>query len=262
MIKNKIWGLWVVLVLCACSLTQTTATTAPPVAAPTDEPGWKRLADGVELRIERIPIGYTTTSFDMVIVRIDPVKTQIRAHYTPRQWSYLTDWRTQHPEALLLVNANFFNEVGEAIGLVVVDGQAEGRSLQGFGGMLQVDPNGVRIRSLSQEPYQNESLSQAVQGFPMLVNGGNAAPTGDGFDTPARRTIAAQDTSGRVLFMVTPFGQLTLRNAQRWLLESGLGIHAAFGLDGGKSTGMYIAPNNTFYASIDPIPVVVGVYPK
>ena len=164
---------------------------------------------------------FTTVPFNLVVARIDPAQVTFRVHYQPREWQSLPQWQASLNDPLLITNGSFFNEFGEAVGLVVADGQRHGSTLRGFGGMFQVIKDDARVRSLVREPFQDAAYNQVVQGFPMLVEpGGIAARTGDGFDTPARRTLIAQDGSGRVLLMVTPLGQLTLRNAQAWLLNS------------------------------------------
>jgi uncharacterized protein YigE (DUF2233 family) len=219
----------------------------------------------MELRTIRVREPYTDTPFDMTLVRLDPAQVRFRVHYTPLELHAISEWSTMLPDALMIVNASFFTEAFTAVGLVVADGQVSGQSLIGYGGMFQVTGETVRVRSLVQEPYQGEILDQAVQAFPMLIEtGGQIARTGDGFDTPSHRTMVAQDTQGRILFMVTPLGTLTFRNAQQWLSDSGLNIAVAFGLDGGKSTGMYARASDgeLLHPSIDPIPVVIAAYPR
>ncbi|HLA43725.1 MAG TPA: phosphodiester glycosidase family protein, partial [Aggregatilineales bacterium] len=183
------------------------------------------------------------------------------------EWHLMHEWvallKNSFGNPLMVVNANFFTETGHAVGLVVSDGQVSGDSLQGFGGMFLVNGAEVRVRSLVQEPYYGESYEQVAQGFPMLIEpGGIAASTGDGFDDPSRRTIIAQDFAGNILVMTTPAGRLTLRNAQRWLLDSRLNISIAFGLDGGKSSGLYFGgvENETLYPSVEPIPVIISAH--
>lgn len=254
----------------SCSVTrignqeQPTATFVPtPTQPPVDL--WQTVAPGMELRTLRIGQPYTDSSFEMTLARLDPAQVRFRVHYTPLELHSFSEWSSMLSDALLIVNASFFTEAFTAVGLVVADGQVSGQSLIGYGGMFQVTGETVRVRSLVQEPYQGETLDQAVQAFSMLLEaGGQLARTGDGFDTPARRTIVAQDTQGRILFMVTPLGTLTFRNAQSWLADSDLNIEVAFALDGGKSTGMYARASDgeLLHPSVDPVPVVIAAYPR
>lgn len=253
-----------ILIAGGCNLNATPASTPIPTAVSVVSPGWELAAPGIETRGIRVEAPYSTTPFSLIVARIDPAQVTFRVHYQPREWQTLPQWQTSLNDPLLVVNGSFFNELGDAVGLVVADGQRHGVSLRGYGGMFQLIGQDVRVRSLVAEPFQDDAFDQVVQGFPMLVEpGGLAASTGEGFDTPARRTMIAQDRQGRILLMVTPLGQLTLRNAQQWLLSSDLDINVAVNLDGGKSTALYLGGDEgTFYPSIDPIPVVIAVYPR
>ena len=264
-----IFAAFLMLIGSACNLNvgsppptpRPTATPTPPTAAQ----GWTLVAPGVETRSIQVGQTFTNIPFNMIVTRIDPAQALFRVHYVPGTWRTFPEWQAVLSEPLLIVNGSFFTQGGEAVGLVVADGQRFGSTLRGFGGMFQVIKDDVRVRSLVGEPFTDDAYNQVVQGFPMLIEpGGFAASTGDGFDDPARRTMIAQDRQGRVLLMVTPLGQLTLRNAQAWLLSSELDIDVAFGLDGGKSTGLYLntGGTGTSYPSIDPVPAVIAVYPR
>ncbi len=236
-----------------------------PVSTPQADPDWQQLAPGMEYRVLRVAPPYTTRAFDLPAARLDPAQVDFRVHYTPGEWYLMSEWRTRLDGALLIVNANFFNALSNAVGLVASDGQRFGNSFEGFGGMFQVTEQGARVRSLVVEPYAGEPLDQAAQGFPMFIEpGGVAASTGPGFDDPSRRTIIAQDTAGRVLILTTPAGLMTLRETMQWLLQAPLEIDVAFGLDGGKSVGLYVQhpDGDLFYPSLDPIPVVIAAYPR
>ena len=164
--------------------------------------------------------------------------------------------RPASPEAALIVNGGFFDEADRALGLVISDGQASGQSFSGFGGMLQVDGAGTRVRSLVGEPYAGEPLFQAVQAFPMLIEaGGVPAPQGDGFREVSRRTVVAQDRAGRILFIAVPGSFVSFADLQAWLLASDLDLWAAFALDGGRSTGLYIGgAADEMYPALDQLP--------
>ncbi|MFP4320966.1 MAG: phosphodiester glycosidase family protein [Anaerolineales bacterium] len=243
---------------------EATPNVTPTVSMLTED-GWDVVAPGMAYRVFRVEPPYTQRAFDMPVVRIDPASVEFRVHYEPGEWYTIAEWRDRLNEPLLIVNANFFTEMGRAVGLVVSVGQTHGQSFEGFGGMFQVTEDEARVRSLVEEPYEGGDFLQAVQGFPMFVEpGGRAANTGPGFDDLSRRTMIAQDDEGRVLILTTPAGLLTLRQAMNWLLAAPLNIDVAFGLDGGKSVGLFVQarPEPLFYPSLDPIPVVVAVYPR
>ena len=183
----------------------------------------------------------------------------------------LTRMRRRHLRAVLRIEAQseapgwsaglFMSELGRPDDRCYLVARLGG-TVVGFGGMLQVDASGARVRSLVSSPYQGERLWQAVQAFPVLIeHGGVLAPQGDGFDERSRRTWIGQDRAGRVILGVT-HNLITLAGLQAWLLASDLDLEVAFALDGGRSTGMVIQTpsHQESYPAFDRLPSVVVVY--
>ena len=100
----------------------------------------------------------------------------------------------------------------------------------------------------------------------MLMISGQVVPAFDAdiSNVTARRTVLASDRQGRILFIVTPFTNVKVADLARWLGASGLNIDTALNVDGGQSTGMYMATGGPSAYTLDfvPVPVVVGVYPR
>jgi len=256
------WVLWIAVL--GCNLTRTTLITPSPEpsATPMIESGWHVLASGIEWRSEVIDITPHLQA-QVFLLRFDPALVTFRVHYSPGDPHDLNTWRDLLPGAAVIVNANFFDESDQALGLVVSEGEIFGQSLIGFGGMFQVDGNGVRVRSLVYEPYYGEALVQAAQGFPMLIeNGGTLAPQDEGFTQRSRRTAIGQDQQGRIVLVVIPYSIISLAELQQWLVAGDLNLNVAFGLDGGRSTGLAIntANRTELYPAFDRLPTVIAVY--
>lgn len=251
------------LALWGCNLSRAVNPEPTHTAAPADSGnGWLVLAPGVEAREMGLPIASLLARGAMMVVRLDPAVVTLRVHYTPGIARSFAEWRDLLPEARVIVNGAFFDEADRALGLLVSDGQVYGQSFAGFGGMLQVDGAGVRVRSLISEPYQGELLWQAVQAFPLLIEmGGIRAAQGQGFDERSRRTWVGQDRAGRVLFGAT-HNLISLTGLQDWLLASDLDLAIAFALDGGRSTGLAIqtVAYQRSLPSFDRLPSVIAVY--
>lgn len=242
--------------------------TLPPTPTVDLADNWTPLATGVEFRMERV-LPLDSQGFDMYILRLYPAFVEFKVHYRPQNPLGLHDWQSELPDVLAFINGSFFDEYYRALGLVMVDGVVYGYSFVDFGGMFQVEsPDILRIRYLVTEPYQGEVYQQAIQAFPMLVApGGQQARRSDGFNTPARRSIIAQDTSGRILLMSTGLlGEISFAELQYWLLNHpDLSIDSALALDGGRSVMFYAAnPNGQAITvpSFDYVPVVLGVYAR
>jgi exopolysaccharide biosynthesis protein len=238
---------------------------ATPLPPPTSTPntGWQTIAPGLERRnYDPDPLNPITR---MVALRIDPTQYSFRTHYQPGQAHSTTEWAMALPQAVAFVNANFFDQADEVLGLLVTDGVVYGHSYMDRGGTFLVQNGQPRIRANQREPYQGEPLEQAVQAFPMLVLDSLAAFTDTIQDRSTRRTIVAQDSSGRIILLATPVLGLTLRDLSAYLPTTDMNIMTAFNLDGGRSTMMVInidGTSETVVGSIDSVPAVLVVYPR
>jgi hypothetical protein len=252
-----------VITLVGCNLGRADGPPAadPPAPGATAS-GWTLIAPGIERRELALPTASASAQGTALVVRADPAVAALRVRYSPGAPRTLGEWQQALPDARVIVNGAFFDEADRALGLIVSDGQVFGQSFVGFGGMLEVDAAGARVRSLVSNPYRGESLWQAVQAFPVLIEqGGVLAPQGDGFDQRSRRTWIGQDRAGRIILGVT-HNLITLADLQAWLLASDLALVVAFALDGGRSTGMVIqSPSHQeSYPAFDRLPSVVAVY--
>jgi uncharacterized protein YigE (DUF2233 family) len=259
------------LLLCLCLLgcnlatpsvpTATLAPTlAPTPAASTSQNGvWETVAPGLERRVD-VPEGNGLGQ--IITLRIDPALYSFRAHYRPGEPLNLLQWRDELPDALALINANFFTPENTVLGLLVADGQVYGAPYTNRGGIFAIENGVPRIRSSITEPYAGEMLEQAVQAFPMLIEEGVPVYTDTTGDRATRRTVIAMDGQGRVLLIVTPLLGLRMADLAVFLAQTDYGIVDALNLDGGGSTMMLIRPLDFTLVSLDPVPAVLGVYPK
>jgi hypothetical protein len=224
---------------------------------------WERLASGLERRIYR-PHDDTFLT-QILVLRIDPAQYRFRVHYQPGQPLNVRGWQDALPTALAFVNANFFDENDQALGLLVMDGIRYGAAYNGYGGMFQVQDGQPRVRSNTLEPYIGEALEQSVQGFPVLVANGTQSYDNANGDAFARRTMVAQDSRGRILLMVTPLVGMTLVELSEYLPATDLELVTVVNLDGGGSTLLSLnVPGGaeSILSSFDPVPAVLAVYPR
>ncbi|MCA0458578.1 MAG: phosphodiester glycosidase family protein [Chloroflexi bacterium] len=237
--------------------------TSQPAPTVTVSSGWQTLAAGLERRnYDPDPLNPVTR---MVALRIDPVYYTFRAHYQPGQAYNTSEWALNLSTAVAFVNANFFDPSDMALGLVVADGTVFGQSYTDRGGTFLVQNGQPRLRSNLREPYQGEALEQAVQAFPMLVLDGAAAFHNEIQDSSTRRTVIAQDSSGRIILLATPLLGLTLRELSAYLPTTDMDIVTAFNLDGGRSTMMGLKVGGspeTVVSAFDEVPTVLAVYAR
>jgi uncharacterized protein YigE (DUF2233 family) len=239
------------LILCGCSAVELVPTVGAPRAitprpAATSVPhdtGWQTIEPGVEYRELMIEQG--DRSDRLRLARIDPALTRLRVLYDPERPRRVSAWLSES-QALVAVNGNFFDPQNHALGLVIQDGQQrDGIAYEGFGGMLAVSGDEVRVRWNAQEPYGGEPLTYALQNFPMLVlPGGSPNPDIDDDGRASPRTAVAQDRSGHILFVTSPLPTFTLAEFGQWLAASDLDLEAALNLDGGTSSGLVLRSGN------------------
>lgn len=239
------------------------AAAIPPTSTPIPpDTGWLTHQPGLEQR--------TITLFDatgqrresVTILRLDPAYFTFDIGYRPGQPQTLPQWQAE-TGAQLVVNGGYFTEEQIATGLIIVDGVTSGWSYEGFGGMVVITAAGLEVRSLVEQPYDaTESIAAALQSFPLLVKPGGEPGFPEEDFRASRRTVIAQDTQGRLLFLVAPLGYFTLYQLSQWLSSSDLDIQIALNLDGGASTGLFLTDPPVHIASFDLLPVVITASPS
>jgi uncharacterized protein YigE (DUF2233 family) len=231
-----------------------------PVSPIPEDSGWLIGEAGVALRHVRVPVAATSARVPLAIVRFDPAQTPVRVGYDPTKPRVLRTWfAAERP--ILAMNGGYFDSEYRSTALVVQDGIASGESYTGFGGMLAVHNDGtVELRPLRDNPYDpSESLTHATQSAPMLLFPGGVAADLQDNGQRARRSVVAIDQHGYVLFIVGPTSGLTLSELAFWLAGSDLELDRALNLDGGSSTGLFLAhgPINESIDSFGPLPIVL-----
>ena len=235
-------------------------STTPPAGTPALNQ-WVTASHGVEIRYEdwKSPGDNEDT---VTIVRFNLNKVHLKVGYQPSKPLAIDEWMRQE-QAIAVINGGYFDQNNATTALVVSNGQSYGTSYNGFGGMLAVDAQGnVSLRSLNQQPYNpnNEQLQQATQSSPMLMIDGKRTQ----FNANAasqRRSIVAQDTQGRLLFIASPGSAFSLDEVADILASSDLSLKTALNLDGGASTGLYVNAGNQHVAidAVTTLPIVIIV---
>jgi uncharacterized protein YigE (DUF2233 family) len=242
--------------------------TAPPSATPwptatplPPDTGWQVLDSGVQVRSLNVPAGPNTER--VTVVRVDPAQLRIRVFYQPGAGYPVSAW-AQQTGALLVLNGGYFTPEKVVTGLTISNGERHGAAYGDYAGMLAVTyDEDVTVRWLREWPYDpDERLREAIQCFPVLVKPGGVmgfpADADDG--RMSRRTMVGQDREGHLLLLIAPRGYLSLHQLADWLARSDLNLDTALNLDGGTSSGLWIAGGPQVDSMI-PVPVVIAVLP-
>lgn len=231
-------------------------------ATPLPDTGWRTLRPGIEQRLITLFDQQGSTRDRLYLLRLEPASFRFAVGYQPGQPRSLHEW-LQESGALLVVNGGFFTPEFIATGMTVVDGEHSGSSFQGFGGMVLIRDGSVSIRDLASSPYDPaETYQFGLQSFPMLVRSGGTTSVAEDDGIPSRRTVIAQDTQGRILFLISPWGSMSLYQLSQFLVQSDLEIDIALNLDGGSSSGALLAEPPEGIPAFTLLPAVITVYPR
>ena len=246
------------------TLSPTAMSTIPVTWDTTPETSWSLLRPGLEQSVIPIYNNQNQQVESLHIWRLDQKYFRLDVAYaeTPKP---LESWQRE-TNALMVVNGGFYsieNETYFPDGLTIVNGEASGRSFNGYGGMLAIHETWAELSSLAQQPYNpGEPLQAALQSFPVLVQPGGKLGFGADRENHvgARRTVIGQDQDGRILLIVAPQGYFTLHQLSVYLTESDLNLDIAINLDGGGSTGILVANPREIIPPNRPLPFVILVY--
>jgi exopolysaccharide biosynthesis protein len=256
--------------------TATPVPTVTPIPSPTPtllptletapDTGWQFLQPGLERRSINIFDDQNQQLEALYLLRLDPnqFRLDVAYHATPQN---LEDWQKE-TNALIVVNGGYFRIEDEKYipnGLTIVDGEIFGSSYGSFGGMLAVSDYGTELRWLEERPYNPyEQLRAALQSFPVLVKPGGELgfPAQYEDNLKARRTVIGQDRNGQILFVVAPRGYFTLHQLSAYLTGSDLNLNIALNLDGGPSSGIWLAQPREIIPSQTLLPIVILAYPR
>jgi uncharacterized protein YigE (DUF2233 family) len=232
-------------------------TSAPPAPS---ENTWRVLKPGIETTAFQTKIGELNESF--IVARIDPKQATIRVLYEPQSPKTVRDWFGTS-RADVVINAGFFLESKETTGLLIADGKSFGKSYRGFGGMFALRGQQASLQWLRVQPYRaDQRITQAVQGFPMLVANDKVPSILTDNGERNRRSFVAIDRQGRVLLGITQLAAMTLTDLAKFLeLSQELDVRDALNLDGGASSGLWMGGDfdSALADSFEAVPSVVVV---
>jgi exopolysaccharide biosynthesis protein len=228
--------------------------------------GWSSLQPGLERRVFEIYDDQNQHVESVYVWRLDQDYFRLDVAFDEAPKS-LDTWQRE-TNALMVVNGGFYSIENERFlpdGLIILNGEANGSSLNGFEGMLAIKDSAAELRWLVQKPYSSDERLQAgLQSFPVLVQPGGGLGFGAERENnaSARRTVIGQDKDGRILLIVAPQGHFTLHQLSVYLTESDLNLDIAVNLDGGGSTGILVASPRELIPSNRALPFVILVYPR
>lgn len=197
--------------------------------------GWTQLEEGADY--QRLAVAVTgQTPVILHVFKIDPQKFVLRP--IQADGTSTAKKMVEKTDALLALNANFFDTDEHALGLVVIDGH-ESHSVKqvSWWGVFCVKNRQARI--FAARDYRRNACDEAVQAGPRLVVAGGM-PTLK--DETSRKTAVGVRSDGTVIVAVSE-GALPIKalaaTFRRPESQGGLNCPNALNLDGGSSSQLY-----------------------
>lgn len=232
---------------------------------------------GPDLELGRATLGGDTMlSAEIVFVRTALQRYRIQvvraADYGKKNATVRT--LARESRAVFGINANFFDERGAPLGLVMSRGTLLQRMHQGgstLTGVFAVKRSGAQI--VSRRSFDPASVLEAVQAGPRLLSNGERIADLRSTSAYARRAGVCIDREQRVLFFTVGAGLIgvTLDQLIEALLHPSVGCHSALNLDGGGSAQMFLGSTGSdvqldvselYIEGRDPVPVMLGLFAK
>ncbi|RMG44018.1 MAG: phosphodiester glycosidase family protein [Candidatus Dadabacteria bacterium] len=234
---------------------------------------WKKLADDMEiaqLQISSTPL----LSTQVTLIRTQLKRYKLRVIYSKkygRSRSTVKELALQS-NALVAINASFFDEYGKALGVVISNGRMLNRLHRGgstLTGILAVSNNSVEI--IRRDYFNPINVIEAVQAGPLLIEKGRAVKGLRNADELSRRSAVCIDEKNRFLliFVSSNFVGASFKQLQQIALNNNVQCRTALNLDGGGSAQLYVskklpgAARGIREISVpgrDPVPVVLGLF--
>ncbi len=175
--------------------------------------------------------------------------------------------------AVLAINANFFDENGRALGLVINRGKVFNRLHAGgktLTGIFQASRKNIKISGRNNIEYQ--SILEAVQAGPRLIINGVIPETKNSFQNSKRSGVCIDNKGKLIIFATTEtFSGVSLDVLQKVLVSPEIGCKDALNFDGGGSAQIYVSNEipemrerieARYIPGNDKIPVAIGLFVK
>ena len=171
--------------------------------------------------------------------------------------------------ALIAINANFFDEQGHALGLIVSRGtliQPLHKGGNTLTGVFQVTPQGVEIVGRNHFTFRGQL--EALQAGPRLLKDRSPTTTSEQTTPVSRRAGVCVDTHQRLILFCVGSGLSGVGFGELQKLLESVGCVDALNFDGGGSAQMYISAklpgsakgrDELFIRGHDDVPVFLGL---
>ncbi|MDC0357354.1 phosphodiester glycosidase family protein [Oligoflexia bacterium] len=235
---------------------------------------WKKIGDDLQLaKVEYSPKPLFVT--EIVLLRSSLTRFRVGAIRAAEYGRRTADVKLlcKASKAVACINANFFDENHQSLGLVVQQGITHQKLHRGgktLTGVFLVTRDAIKIVNRANLPQG--SLIEAVQAGPRLISDGQVLQELREKSSLSRRSGICLDRDKRVIFYAVSSGLLgiSIEQLQALLVHKAIDCVDALNLDGGGSSQFFLSKDipggasatakEIFIAGRDAVPVALGLF--
>lgn len=259
----------VLLVLLITTIPVDGKTESTDITAP-----WEQIAEDLELAQVQVE-GSTFLSSELLFIRTKLQRYRVAiikaSELGARRSSVASLGKSARAAAV--INANFFDEQGKPLGLVISRGilnQGVHRGGGTLSGIFQTGTDGPKIKNRAD--FTPAGVSDAIQAGPRLLSSGSKVRGIRESSASSRRSGICIDSSQRLILFCVSSGILgvSIEQLQEELLRPEIGCVDALNLDGGGSSQFWINSSlpgarkgfeGVSLEGTDPVPVAIALLP-
>ncbi|MCA9370147.1 MAG: phosphodiester glycosidase family protein [Pseudomonadales bacterium] len=217
---------------------------------------WTSLDAGLDLQHISYQVGSRTSYIEVYKLDTSILKPTL---LFDQQGKFISEWQQDNA---LVINAGFFKEDNEPVGLFYIDGTRldSHRIVPEGTGLVVLNNAALTIRNLTTHPpTTSESFDTVLQSYPLLISDGEIVLSDNTTDKTARRTAIGTDAVGNVYLFLANEPNISLSELTKAIHESDIEVVEVLNLDGGGSSGISInLPEYTEQIdSLTPVPTVL-----
>jgi uncharacterized protein YigE (DUF2233 family) len=232
---------------------------------------WEEVENGYAIGRYELGQGNKVLKPEVLLLSFDPEHFSFNVIAAAEINEKTADLRTLtlETDGLAGINAHFFDENRNPLGLLISGGQTKNRMHRGgrlLTGVFYI--SGSKAVIAARDDFKEEQAENAIQAGPRLIVNGKPLKVSE-LHEASRRSGIAITRAGRVILYATylRFPGATLEQIQEMLLDPALDVVTALNLDGGGSSQLFIRKNHllvddTFITGGDQVPVGLVVKRK
>lgn len=221
---------------------------------------WKELDDDLWFKSIEYNSGFFSSNLILIKTKLQKFDLSVASAKDLGKERLYVDEAVIKSNAIFGINANYFDEFGKPLGLVVTKGIQRAKVHRGgdtLTGIFYLNKSNYKI--INRDEWNANFAVEAVQGGPRLISNNQIVDKIKNQNSTSRRSgICINKNDELILFVTSGITGISINQLQNILLENG--CQEALNMDGGGSAQAYMSSRNKLNQELlvngrDPVPV-------